>query len=70
MRAAKEIAGRPILPRHDRRFPATGVVRLDADQRPEDPIGGQYQAGTLRMGASPDDGVTDRGAACSATPSC
>lgn len=38
---------------------AKRVVRLAADHRPEAPSGGQHQAGTCRMGATPEQGVTD-----------
>jgi choline dehydrogenase-like flavoprotein len=38
---------------------ARRVVKLSADDRPEGPNGGQHQAGTCRMGATPETGVTD-----------
>lgn len=38
---------------------ARRVVKLSADDRPEGPSGGQHQAGTCRMGATPEAGVTD-----------
>jgi choline dehydrogenase-like flavoprotein len=39
---------------------AERVIRLAADDRPAGPSGGQHQAGTCRMGSSPEDSVTDR----------
>lgn len=38
---------------------AERVIRLAADDRPAGPSGGQHQAGTCRMGSSPEDSVTD-----------
>jgi choline dehydrogenase-like flavoprotein len=38
---------------------ARTVLRLDAEDRPEGPSGGQHQAGTCRMGADPATSVTD-----------
>jgi choline dehydrogenase-like flavoprotein len=38
---------------------ARRVVRMTADERPEGPSGGQHQAGTCRMGTTPETGVTD-----------
>jgi choline dehydrogenase-like flavoprotein len=36
------------------------VIRMNADDRPHGPSGGQHQAGTLRMGDDPATSVTDR----------
>jgi choline dehydrogenase-like flavoprotein len=38
---------------------AERVIRLAADDRPAGPSGGQHQAGTCRMGSSPEDSVVD-----------
>jgi choline dehydrogenase-like flavoprotein len=39
---------------------AARVFRMNADERPEGPSGGQHQAGTCRMGDDPSTSVTDR----------
>ena len=38
---------------------AGSVIRMNADERPEGPSGGQHQAGTCRMGTDPASSVTD-----------
>lgn len=38
---------------------AERVIRLAAEDRPAGPSGGQHQAGTCRMGSSPENSVTD-----------